>query len=74
MDRLRQECRNRRTEQGLQAMAAYCRACMEEWRLELETAPLAEVPGLQGRIRGMREILDAVTPRETRRQATGGYV
>jgi polyhydroxyalkanoate synthesis regulator phasin len=67
------ECRDRRTERGMQVLTALCARRIEGWRVELETARPEQVQALQGRIRGMRELLESIEPREERRQPKGGY-
>jgi hypothetical protein len=61
----RERCRCRSGEAGLMALRELCAAKIEDWRDELERAAKPEnCAKLQGKISGLRELLEDITPRQ----------
>lgn len=59
---LRDDLRSRHGDGALAELREFCALKIEEWRNDLETASGERVFKLQGKVQGLREVLDEINP------------
>lgn len=62
-----QTCRDNHGASGLLGVRELCDCLIEGWRDEMERAKPERLPALQGKISGLRDLLEEMTPRQNAR-------